>query len=226
MINNFEDFLTSQKSLDYYIRLESFINSEYKKYKVYPNFEDIFNAFYLTSYNDTKVVIIGQDPYHEENQAYGLSFATKSKILPPSLKNIFKEMSNDLGEEIEAIGDLSYLSKQGVLLLNSILTVREHDALSHKGKGWEVFTDNYIRLLEQNNNVIVYVLLGNYAKNKESLITNSNHYIVKASHPSPLSASSGFFSSKIFSKVNNILKNNNVLPIIWNYKKYKENTNG
>ena len=208
-------FLSNESLKDYYKNLMTFVNNEYSKYTCYPAKENIFNAFKLTEYNNVKVVILGQDPYHEPNQAHGLAFSVLCDKLPPSLKNIYKEMSTDLNARINQDGNLEYLARQGVLLLNTTLTVREGEAASHFGKGWEILTDNVIKELNNSTNPIVFILWGNNARKKKSLITNPNHYIIESAHPSPLSVRHGFFGSRPFSKCNEFLKSKNISEIKW-----------
>ena len=189
---------------------------EYANYRIFPSMYDIFNALKYTDYKDVKVVILGQDPYHEIGQAHGLCFSVLDHVpLPASLKNIFKELTTDLNIPYPKTGNLTKWAKQGVLLLNTVLTVREHYANSHKNKGWEIFTNQVIELLNQRDESIIFVLWGNDAKQKKSLITNPKHFILTASHPSPLSAFNGFFGCKHFSKINEILQKNHQLPIDW-----------
>lgn len=195
------------------------VEKEYKEKIVFPEYKNIFNALKLTSYKDTKVVIMGQDPYHGENEAHGLSFSVQDGIkLPPSLKNIYKELNSDLGIEIAKSGDLSKWAKQGVLLLNSTLTVIKDTPNSHSKIGWQKFTDSIIKKLNEKNESIVFILWGNYARNKKDLVTNNKHYVIESSHPSPFSARNGFFGSKPFSKTNEFLKANNIKEINWNLK--------
>ena len=185
------------------------VNSEYKNYICYPEYENIFNALKLTSYSDVRVVIIGQDPYHGEGEAHGLSFSVRDGVkLPPSLKNIYKELESDLGI-INSRGDLTSWAKEGVLLLNSVLSVRKDTPASHKNIGWELFTDYVISKVNQKEEGVVFVLWGNFARNKKELITNPKHLIIESVHPSPFSARNGFFGSKPFSQINNYLKKNN-----------------
>lgn len=199
-----------------YLNLINFIDNERKSYNVYPSKENVFNALKHTDFYDVSVVIIGQDPYHEKGQAHGLCFSVPKGIkVPPSLKNIFKEMKSDLDCTISQNGDLTKWADQGVLLLNTVLTVREHSANSHKGKGWEKFTDMLITKLNEREKLVIFVLWGNDAQKKELLITNPKHHILKASHPSPLSAYHGFFGCKHFSKINEILISNGNKPIDW-----------
>ena len=202
---------------DYFIKLNSFIENEYKTKTIFPIKDNIFKAFKLTSFNNVKVVILGQDPYHEINQATGLAFSVPQTCkIPPSLVNIFKEIKNEYGRNNNKNGgDLTYLAKQGVFLLNTILTVELSKPLSHKNKGWEIFTDKIIEYLNLDNSPKVFILLGNNAISKSNLITNPNHLILKAPHPSPLSAYHGFFNSNIFKDCNNFLIKNNKEPINW-----------
>ena len=214
--NSWKDILKDEFEKDYFKKLETFINEEYATNTIYPPKEDIFNALNFTDYDDVKAVIIGQDPYHGPNQAHGLSFSVKDGVkLPPSLRNIYKEMSSDLNCSIPTTGYLKSWADQGVLLLNTVLTVRAGEANSHKRKGWEIFTDEIIKLLNNKEKSIVFILWGNNAISKKQLITNPNHYVIQSVHPSPLSASRGFFGSKPFSKCNNYLKQSNQTPIHW-----------
>ena len=193
---------------------------EYELKEIYPPKDYIFNALKLTSYKDTKVVIVGQDPYHGEGEAHGLSFSVQKGVkIPPSLKNIYKELYSDLGIVPEDNGDLSKWAKQGVLLLNSVLTVEKDKAASHRDIGWDAITDYIIKLLNLKEEPIVFILWGNFAKKKAKLITNEKHLIITSAHPSPLSASRGFFGSKPFSKANNFLVNNKLKPIDWKVTK-------
>lgn len=183
---------------------------------IYPLKDNIFNALKYTSYKDTKVVIVGQDPYHEEGQAHGLSFSVQKGIdIPASLQNIYKELQNDLGIKPKDNGDLTGWAKQGVLLLNAVLTVEAHKAGSHRNKGWEPLTDYIIKALNKKDEPVVFILWGNFAKEKAKLITNPHHYIIMSPHPSPLSAYSGFFGSKPFSKTNDFLEKNKMTIIDW-----------
>ena len=192
------------------------IMHEYATKEIYPPKEYIFNALKLTPYENVKVVIVGQDPYHGEGEAHGLSFSVMDGVkIPPSLQNIYKELYNDLGIIPKKTGNLSGWAKEGVLLLNSILTVEKDKASSHKNLGWEPFTDYIIKVLNAKEEPIVFILWGNFAKSKKSLITNSKHLIIESSHPSPFSAYNGFFGSKPFSKTNNFLIKNNIKPIDW-----------
>lgn len=192
------------------------ILQEYAKKTIYPPKDYIFNALKLTSYKDTKVVIVGQDPYHQENEAHGLSFSVPLGIkIPPSLANIYQELKNDLGIKTKENGDLTNWAKQGILLLNAILTVEKDKPASHHKLGWEYLTDNIIKILNKKTTPVVFILWGNFAKEKAKFITNPKHYIITSSHPSPFSARRGFFGSKPFSKTNNFLIKNNMTPIDW-----------
>lgn len=192
------------------------IMAEYDKKTIYPPKDYIFNALKLTSYKDTKVVIVGQDPYHGEHQAHGLSFSVQKGVkLPPSLQNIYKELESDLGIPPRTDGDLTGWAKQGVLMLNAVLTVEKDKAASHRNLGWEPMTDYIIKLLNKKEEPVVFILWGNFAKEKAKLITNPNHYIIISPHPSPFSAYSGFFGSKPFSKTNDFLISKKMQPIDW-----------
>lgn len=216
MINkNWDIVLKDELNKDYFKKLGVFVKNEYKNKICYPQYKDIFNALRYTDYDQVKVVILGQDPYHGENEAHGLSFSVRDDVKrPPSLNNIFKELESDLGIK-KTNNDLTNWAKQGVLLLNSIMSVVKDTPLSHKEKGWEIFTDNIIKLLNEREQPIVFILWGGYARSKKKLITNKNHYIVESVHPSPLSAYNGFFGSKPFSKTNNFLISKNITPIDW-----------
>lgn len=208
--------LEPEFSKPYYRRLYEFIKKEYEEETIFPPATSIFNAYKYTDYNDVKVVIIGQDPYHEIGQAMGLAFSVnKGTCTPPSLVNIYKELSDDVGATYPGHGDISAWTKEGVLLLNTVLTVREHKADSHKGKGWEEFTDATIRALNNHDTPIVFMLWGAKAAEKEKMITNPNHLVLKAPHPSPLSAYRGFFGCKHFSKANEFLESHGLKPINW-----------
>ena len=197
----------------------AFYNGILKMYDnktLYPLKDNIFNALKYTSYKDTKVVIVGQDPYHEEGQAHGLSFSVPDGIaIPASLQNIYKELYNDLGIKPKTTGDLTGWAKEGVLLLNAVLTVEAHKAGSHRNLGWEPLTDYIIKVLNKKDEPVVFILWGNFAKEKAKLITNPKHFIIMSPHPSPLSAYAGFFGSKPFSKTNEFLKKNKMTPIDW-----------
>lgn len=200
---------------DYFASLGKFVKQEYKNKTVYPKYSDIFACLRLTDYDDVKVVILGQDPYHGEGEAHGLCFSVRENIkTPPSLVNIFKELENDLNVK-RVNSDLTDWAKQGVLLLNSIMTVIKDSPLSHKEKGWEIFTDNIIKYLNEREKPVIFLLWGSYARSKKSLINLNKHFVLEAPHPSPLSAHRGFFGSKPFSKINEILIQNNMSPINW-----------
>ena len=203
MTNNYWDaVLKEEYEKNYFKNIAMFINKEYKEKIVYPPKRDILRALKLTDYNDVKVVILGQDPYHGENEANGLSFSVNEGIkLPPSLKNIYKELYDDLGIT-KTTGDLTSWANQGVLLLNSVLTVLKDTPTSHSKIGWQEYTDAIIRKLNEREKTIVFILWGNYARSKKNLITNKRHYIIESPHPSPFSANSGFFGSRPFSKTN------------------------
>ncbi len=204
--NDWDEVLDGEFEKEYYIALRNFLIGEYKTQIVFPSKYDIFNALKYTPYKDVKAVILGQDPYHEPNQAHGLCFSVKRGVpKPPSLVNIFKELERDLGITPPEHGCLEDWAKQGVLLLNTVLTVRMGQANSHKGKGWEIFTDRVIELLNQREKPMVFLLWGANAKSKVSLITNKNHLILAAPHPSPLSAHNGFFGCRHFSGTNDFL---------------------
>lgn len=200
----------------YYAALYKFVSHEYNTTQVFPPSDDIFNAFHMTPLGGVKVVIIGQDPYHERGQAHGLCFSVKPGVeIPPSLVNIYKELQDDLGCYIPNNGYLVKWAEQGVLMLNTVLTVRAHRANSHHGQGWEEFTDAAIRALNTQDRPIVFILWGKPAQSKKSMLDNPNHLILEAPHPSPLSAYRGFFGSKPFSKTNTFLKEKGVEPIDW-----------
>ena len=214
--NDWDNILADEWQKPYYLELRKFLKQEYFTQTVYPNMNDIFNALKLTSFEDTKVVIIGQDPYHGFGQAHGLCFSVKKGVVPPpSLKNIYKELKNDIGFEIPNHGELTSWAKQGVLLLNNVLTVREGLPNSHKGKGWEIFTDRVIGELNKKETPVVFLLWGANAQKKAEIITNPKHYKLMTVHPSPLSASRGFFGCRHFSKTNEILQKNRINPINW-----------
>lgn len=208
--------LESEFGEPYFGGLTDFVHAEYAKSTVYPAPKDIFRAFDLTPFSEVKVVILGQDPYHGAGQANGLCFAVNPGVRPPpSLQNIFKEIESDLGHEVSHDTDLSRWAKQGVLLLNATLTVRAASAGSHQGKGWEQFTDAAIRRLNDEREGIVFILWGNYARQKGSFIDRSKHFVIESAHPSPFSAHNGFFGSKPFSKTNEYLKKRGDTEIEW-----------
>ncbi|MCM3618050.1 uracil-DNA glycosylase [Sutcliffiella horikoshii] len=208
--------LQEEASKEYYKRLMEFLDHEYASAIVYPEKKAVFSALEATGFDDVKVVIIGQDPYHGKEQAHGMSFSVqKGMKVPPSLKNIYKELQEDLGIEPVQHGFLMEWAQQGVLLLNTVLTVREGQANSHKGKGWEHFTDKIIQTLNGREKPVIFILWGNHAEQKENMITNTQHAIIKSPHPSPFSAHKGFFGSRPFSRVNDILKENGEGTIDW-----------
>ncbi len=214
--NEWDILLRGEFDKPYYLTLHSFLVEQYTGYTVYPDMYDIFNALKYTTYSNVKVVIIGQDPYHEEGQAHGLSFSVKKGIqIPPSLLNIYKELHDDIGFKIPSHGCLESWAKNGVLLLNNVLTVRKGEANSHRGCGWEIFTDEVIKLLNNHQKPIVFMLWGSNAQEKGKLITNPRHFVLKAPHPSPLSAYRGFFGCKHFSQANDFLKKTGQTPIDW-----------
>lgn len=217
--NEWDGLLYDEFQKPYYLELREFLKQEYSHYRIYPDMNNIFNALKLTSYSDVKAVIIGQDPYHGAGQAHGLCFSVQEGVTPPpSLKNIFKEIESETGITPPASGDLTKWAKQGVMLLNTVLTVREASPNSHKGKGWEIFTDRVISILNMREKPIVFLLWGGNAKAKMPLITNPNHKIFTSAHPSPLSAYNGFFGNGHFIKTNEFLKANGIEPINWDLK--------
>lgn len=214
--NDWDNILADEWEKPYYKELREFLKAEYSTHRIFPNMHDIFNALKYTSFEDTKVVIIGQDPYHGEGQAHGLCFSVKEGVPhPPSLKNIFKELYSDVGREITKSGELTDWAKQGVLLLNAVLTVREANANSHKDKGWEKFTDRVISELNRKQTPVIFLLWGAYAQKKAEIITNPLHKKLMTVHPSPLSASRGFMGCKHFSKTNELLKESGLKEIKW-----------
>ena len=214
--NDWDEVLGSEFEKEYYKRLMKFLEEERQDNTIYPPEEDVFNALKFSPYNNTKVVILGQDPYHEPGQAHGLCFSVNKGVkIPPSLVNIYKEMQNDMGIIQPNHGYLADWAYQGVLLLNTVLTVRKGEANSHKGKGWEKFTDRIVELLNQREKPMVFILWGANAKSKQSLITNKDHMILSGAHPSPLSAYNGFFGGGYFSKANRFLELTGQEPIDW-----------
>lgn len=214
--NNWQNYLNAEFDKSYYQTLHDFLKKEYESQTIYPNMYDIFNALHYTDFNDVKVVILGQDPYHGPNQAHGLSFSVQKGIqLPPSLRNIYKELDSDLKIPPASHGDLTAWAKQGVLLLNTVLTVRQGAAHSHRGHGWEIFTDQVIRSLNEKETPVVYILWGRAAQNKKALIDLDKHFTLESVHPSPLSAHRGFFGSKPFSKTNAFLKESGQPAVDW-----------
>lgn len=216
MINKKWDIVLKEEfKKDYFRNLGIFVKREYKSKIIFPEYKNIFQAFRLTDYDEVKVVILGQDPYHGIGEAHGLSFSVQQGCkMPPSLRNIYKELYDDLGIKRDTT-DLTSWAKQGVLLLNSIMTVVKDTPLSHKGKGWETFTDMVISKLGERKEPMVFIFWGSYARSKKVLIKNKNHLILESVHPSPLSANNGFFGSKPFSKTNEFLKKNNIAEIHW-----------
>jgi len=216
MINKKWDvILEDEFNKEYFKRLGIFVKSQYKTRTIYPKYNDIFNALRYTDYDEVKVVILGQDPYHGDHEAHGLSFSVPDGIKwPPSLQNIFKELKDDLGIEKKS-SDLTGWAKQGVLLLNSIMTVEKDKPLSHKDKGWEIFTDNIIKKLSDREEPMVFILWGSYARSKKELIDTKKHFIIESVHPSPLSANRGFFGSKPFSRTNKYLEQLGYEKINW-----------
>ncbi len=214
--NDWDSVLAGEFDKPYYLALRSFLKKEYKTQVIYPGMYDIFNALKTTSYQNVKVVILGQDPYHGPGQAHGMCFSVKKGIQPPpSLKNIFKEMMDDVNIPMPAHGQLTHWAEQGVLLLNTVLTVREGQPNSHKGKGWEEFTDRVIETINQKETPVIFMLWGANARAKSALITNTHHILLQAAHPSPLSAHNGFFGCKHFSKANELLSKSGQTPIDW-----------
>jgi uracil-DNA glycosylase len=214
--NDWDDLLKDEFKKDYYLRLRQFLKHEYRTRTIYPNMYKIYEALRLTSYQDTKVVILGQDPYHGPNQAHGLAFSVQIGVdIPPSLVNIYKELADDLGCYIPNNGCLTPWAEQGVLLLNTSLTVRAGQANSHRNVGWEILTDHIIKLLNEKSTPVVFLLWGNNAKAKGAYITNSRHLVLTSAHPSPLSASRGFFGCKHFSRTNDFLIGTGQRPIDW-----------
>ncbi|MDO5568491.1 MAG: uracil-DNA glycosylase [bacterium] len=219
--NKWDEILKEEYKKEYFKNVVSFINKIYKEKEVYPPKSKILSALTMTDYDDVKVVILGQDPYHGKDEANGLCFSVSDGVkLPPSLKNIYLELYNDLHIEIANHGDLTKWAKEGVLLLNTVLTVEKDTPASHKNIGWEEFTDAIIKSINEKDTPVVFILWGNFAKSKKQYITNPKHLVIESSHPSPFSCHYGFFGSKPFSKTNKFLKNNNLKEIDWQlYKK-------
>ncbi|UKS65134.1 uracil-DNA glycosylase [Rossellomorea marisflavi] len=214
--NDWADLLDDELKKDYYQSLREWLKKEYDEHTVYPPMFDIFNAFHYTSYDDVKVVLLGQDPYHGPNQAEGMSFSVKKGVkIPPSLRNMYKELESDIGCPVPEHGSLVKWAKEGVLLLNTVLTVRDGEAHSHRNKGWERLTDHVIKTLNEREKPVVFILWGKPAQSKEKLIDQSVHFTIKSPHPSPLSAHRGFFGSKPYSKTNQFLKKHNIPEIDW-----------
>jgi uracil-DNA glycosylase len=214
--NDWDRVIGAEFEKEYYLKIRAFLKSEYTNHTVYPSMYDLFSALKVTSYEKTKVVILGQDPYHEPNQAHGMSFSVKPGVaIPPSLLNMYKELRDELGCFIPNNGYLMPWAEQGVLLLNSVLTVREGEANSHAGKGWETFTDSVIAALNCRTDPVIFLLWGNYARKKKELIDTSRHFVLEAAHPSPLSASRGFMGCGHFKRANEILVSLVKTPIDW-----------
>lgn len=212
--NDWQEVVGEEFGKPYYLELREFLKEQYETETVYPPKDEIWSAFEHTAYNDVKVVILGQDPYHGPGQAHGLSFSVKPGVkIPPSLRNMFKEMKEDIGCEIPGNGTLTKWADQGVMMLNTVLTVRQGEANSHRGKGWEIFTDEVIRKLSARKEPVIFVLWGKPAQLKKELIDLERHDVIEAPHPSPLSASRGFFGSKPYSKVNSLLQKRGETPI-------------
>ncbi len=217
---SWDSLLDAEYHKPYFLKLVQFLEREYDIHCILPSKGDLFNAFRLTDYENVRAVIIGQDPYHEKGQAHGVCFSVRPGVkIPPSLENILTELSNDLQVPRPRWGDLTKWGKQGVLLLNTVLTVREGVANSHRGYGWEQFTDSVLKLLNDKKTPIVFILWGSYAIKKGELITNPNHLLINAPHPSPLSAYRGFFGGKYFSRCNHFLETTHQLPIDWDLTK-------
>ena len=218
--NSWDNKLSEEYRKEYFTELMNFVKDEYEKKTIYPKKNEVFNAFRYTDFDNVKVVILGQDPYHGVGEAHGLSFSVQDGTpKPPSLKNIFKELNNDLGYAEPISGDLTSWAKQGVLLLNSVLTVEKDKAASHKDLGWNLLTDHIIKLINMKQTPVVFILWGNFARSKKAFITNKKHLIIESTHPSPFSAYNGFFGSKPFSRTNNFLKQNNIPEINWDLNK-------
>ena len=217
--NSWDILLKDEFQKPYYLNLRKFLVQEYKSQTIYPHMNDIFNALKYTDYKDVKVVILGQDPYHQPNQAHGLCFSVKKGVNPPpSLQNMYKEIYAEYGYPIPQHGELTYWAEQGVLMMNTVLTVRESQPNSHKGMGWEIFTDNVISLLNRRPEPMVFLLWGANARAKKKIITNPNHLVLESAHPSPLSAYNGFFGNGHFKKANEFLKSNGLSEIDWQIK--------
>lgn len=217
--NDWDELLKPEFEKSYFIELKNKVTEDYEKHRCYPPIHQVFDAFRFSSYKNTKVLILGQDPYHNPHQAMGLAFSVPKGVkAPPSLVNIYKELSSDLGIGTPNNGDLTPWAKQGVLLLNALLSVRENQPLSHQAFGWIKFTDSIIRLLNQKQTPVIFVLWGGFARSKKSLITNAHHYIIENVHPSPLSAYRGFFNSKPFTEINKFLIDSLQEPINFSLK--------
>lgn len=220
--NKWDEILKEEYQKEYFKKIVTYINKAYKERQIFPPKSYILRALSLTDYDDVKVVILGQDPYHGLGEANGLAFAVNNGItLPPSLKNIYKELNSDLGLPIAKSGDLTCWAREGVLLLNSVLTVEKDKPASHKNLGWETFTDTIISKVNEKDTPVVFILWGNFAKSKKRLITNPKHLVIESSHPSPFSCNYGFFGSKPFSRTNSFLKTNNLKEIDFSIKEFK-----
>lgn len=219
LTGRFKEFYEEESKKEYFIELKNFVEKEDKEKIIYPKKEDRFKALEKTPFENVKVVILGQDPYHGKGQAQGFSFSVPNdQKIPPSLRNIYKEIETDLNVKLDyEKKDLTKWTEQGVLLLNSVLTVEERNPASHAKKGWEIFTDNIIKLISEEKENVVFILWGKYSENKEILIDKNKHKIIKSAHPSPFSARRGFFGSKCFSETNKFLKENNIEEIKWNF---------
>lgn len=216
MRTDWNPLLREELSQQYFADLQTFVQGERERFRVYPPESEVFAALHETPYRATKVVILGQDPYHGAGQAHGLCFSVRPGVrVPPSLQNIFKELRDDLGIDIPSHGNLTRWARQGVLLLNTTLTVREGQAGSHQGKGWETFTDRVIRTVNEKEERTVFVLWGSHARKKRALVTNARHSVIESAHPSPLSAHNGFFGSRPFSRVNSALEEAGLSPVDW-----------
>ena len=219
--NKWDEILKEEYQKDYFKKIVLYINQAYKERPIFPPKSHILRALSLTDYDDVKVVILGQDPYHGVGEANGLCFAVNNGIkLPPSLQNIYKELNSDLGIEIANTGDLTCWAKEGVLLLNSVLTVEKDKPASHKNLGWETFTEEIINKVNKKDTPVVFILWGNFAKTKKRLITNPKHLVIESSHPSPFSCHYGFFGSRPFSRTNEFLKKNNIKEIDFSIKEF------
>ncbi|CAG7588870.1 Uracil-DNA glycosylase [Peptoniphilus tyrrelliae] len=217
--NDWQEILQDEFEKDYYKDLRKLLIEEYKHYEIFPRAENIFNAFHYTAYKDLKVLILGQDPYHNVGQAHGLAFSVKDGVkIPPSLQNIYKELNSDLGIPIANTGYLKSWADEGIMLLNTTLTVRAHQPMSHAKIGWEIFTNAVIEKISEKKEPVVYILWGNHAKARKKFINNENHLIIEGVHPSPLSANKGFFGSKPFSRANEFLRERGVTPPSWRVK--------
>ena len=214
--NNWDKILDEEYHKEYFKKIVKFINKEYKEKEIFPPKPRILRALSLTDYDDVKVVILGQDPYHGVGEANGLAFAVSNGVkLPPSLKNIYKELYDDMGIPVSNVGNLECWAKEGVLLLNAVLTVEKDKPASHKNLGWENFTDAIIKKLNEKDTSVVFILWGNFARSKKAFITSPKHLVIESTHPSPFSANNGFFGSKPFSKTNKFLRENNIKEIDW-----------